>query len=126
MLDSNAVFKARAVEIGLGGPTLKRLDELEWNAYGKLAFASNYRPGQTDEGPLITLAEQVTQQSPPPPQQLPLIRRLVSESCAQAAADLKLRAERKEEDAPRKLAQAERAAGAPRPGVTSSWLRTEW
>ena len=110
MLDSIAVFKNRATEIGLDDATLRRLDDLGWNIYGKLAFASNYRPGQVDEAPLISLAEEITQTSPPPPKQLPLIRRLVFESYTLAAADLKMRVERKEEDAPRKLAQAERAS----------------
>ncbi|CAL1130530.1 unnamed protein product [Cladocopium goreaui] len=110
MLDSVAVFKNRALEIGLDEATLARLDVLGWNTFGKLAFASSYRPGQVDESPLITLAEQITEVSPPPLTQLPLIRRLVFESYTLAASDLKMRSERREDDTPRRLAQAERAA----------------
>lgn len=110
MLDSEAVFKNRAAEIGLSEVYIRRLGVLGWNTYGKLAFASNYQPGQLDEAPLIKLAEEITLTSPPPVEDLPLIRRLVFESYTLAAADLKARVERKDEDTPRKLAQAERAS----------------
>ncbi len=109
MLDSQAVFKNRASGIGLSEANIRRLDALGWNTYGKLAFASNYQPG-LDEAPLIKLAEEITLVSPPPIDQLPLIRRLVFESYTLVAADLKARVERKDEDTPRKLAQAERAS----------------
>lgn len=110
MLDSEAVLKNRAKEIGLSDAICARLDALGWNTYGKLAFASNFQPGQIDETPLIRLAEEITQTRPPTPSVLPLIRRLVYESYTLTAADLKSKIERRDEDAPRKLAQAERAA----------------
>ena len=110
MLDSKAVFRDRAIEIGLSNDLCQRFDDLGWNTYGKLAFASNFQPGQADETPLIKLAEEVTRLSPPPAEVLPLIRRLVFESYTLAAADLKSRVERKDEDTPRKLAHAERAS----------------
>lgn len=72
MLDSEAVFKNRAAEIGLSEVYIRRLGVLGWNTYGKLAFASNYQPGQLDEAPLIKLAEEITLTSPPPVEDLPL------------------------------------------------------
>ena len=110
MLDSVAVLKNRAKELGLSDAICTRLDDLGWNTYGKLAFASNYQPGQIDETPLIKLAEEITQTRPPAPDVLPLIRRLAYESYTLTAADLRSKIDRRDEDAPRKLAQAERAA----------------
>ena len=110
MLDSSAEFEARAAEIGLAQGELNRLKTLGYNTFGRLAFASNFVPGQPDEAPLIRLASQITQQSPPPDDRVALVRRLVFESYTLAAADLKARTERKHEDAPRKLTQAERAS----------------
>lgn len=45
MLDSEADFKARAKEIGLIQPEIDSLDRLNYNTFGKLAFASNFVQG---------------------------------------------------------------------------------
>lgn len=79
MLDSEAVPRNRAKEIGLSDAICARLDNVGWNTYGKLAFASNFQPGQADETPRIKLAEEVAEARPPTPSVLPLIRRLVCE-----------------------------------------------
>ena len=109
MLDSEAVFASRALEIGLTRDEIATITRLGWSTYGKLAFASNYTPGQADERPVLELAAAITGRTPPPADRLPLVRRLVFESYTLAAAELRTRMERKEDDGPRKLTQAERA-----------------
>lgn len=110
MLDSEADFKARCREVGFADGDLTRFDALGYNTFAKLAFASNYVPGQVDEGPLKNLAIEISGVDPPPTAKMPLIRRLVYESYTLAASDLKMRTERKDDDAPRRLAQGERSA----------------
>jgi hypothetical protein len=109
MLDSEAVFASRALEIGLTRDEIATITRLGWSTYGKLAFASNCTPGQADERPVLELAAAITGRTPPPADRLPLVRRLVFESYTLAAAELRTRMERKEDDGPRKLTQAERA-----------------
>ena len=110
MLDSEADFKARAKEIGLIQPEIDSLDRLNYNTFGKLAFASNFVPGSNDDTALKFLASEVLGADPPPAARLPLIRRLVFEAYTFAAADLRIRVDRKEDDGPRRMAVAERTA----------------
>ena len=110
MLDSSAVFTARAGEIGLNEDEVNQLRALNLDTFGKFAFACNYVPGQADESPLIRLVSRVCSASPPPEDRVPLVRRLFFESYTLAAADLRSRLDKKEGDEPRKLAQAERAS----------------
>lgn len=49
MLDSEADFKARALEIGAEDAELEQLTRLKFTTFGKLAFACNYVPGQSDD-----------------------------------------------------------------------------
>lgn len=110
MIDSRADFSARAKEIGVSDAELRNLEALGVDSFGKLAFASNFIPGQSDETSLLRLAKDITGVDPVPVDRLPLIRRLVFESYTLAAADLRMRLDRKDDDQPRKLAQAERSA----------------
>lgn len=110
MLDSEADFKARALEIGVESDELNNLVRLSFNTFGKLAFACNYIPGQADDRPVRELAADVCGVSPAPAGRVAVIRRLVFDAYTLAAADVKLRTERNHDDAPRKLAQAERSA----------------
>lgn len=110
MLDSEADFKSRCREVGFENDDIQRLMALGYSTFAKLAFASNYVPGQADEGPLKELAVEILGVDPPPTNKMPLIRRMVYESYTLAASDLKMRTERKDDDAPRRLAQGERSA----------------
>ncbi len=78
--------------------------------FGKFAFAANYTPGQADETPLLRLMARICGADPAPADRVPLVRRLFFESYTLAAADLRSRLEKREDDQLRKLAQAERAA----------------
>ena len=110
MLDSQATFEARAREIGFSDAEIAAFKQQGWDTFGRLAFAKNYTPGQADDQPLIELAAIITNTTPPPPNRVPLVRRIVLESYTIASADLKSRIDRKDDDAPRKLAVAERAS----------------
>ena len=110
MLDSQADFRARAREIGFNEAELTKLDTLGYNTYGRLAFAANYVPGTTDDAPLLKLGADITDTDPPPAKRMTLVRRLVFESYALASADVRSKVDRRDEDAPRRLAQAERAS----------------
>ncbi|CAJ1372152.1 unnamed protein product [Effrenium voratum] len=110
MLDSAAEFEARATEVGILDAELTKLKAMRFHTFGRLAFASKYVPGQSDDGPLKVLASKITGEDPAPDDRLPVIRRLVFEACTLAAADMRTRLERKDGDAPRCLAHAERTS----------------
>lgn len=76
MLDSSAVFTARAIEIGLNDDEVRQLSALNLDTFGKFAFSCNYVPGQSDEAPLLRLVGRVCGETPPPEDRVPLVRRL--------------------------------------------------
>lgn len=110
MLDSEADFAARASAIGLQESEIAKLKAGGYTTFAKLAFATNFVPGQADDKALLVLAAEITDSDPPPGHRMPDIRRLVLESYTMAAADLHLRVDRRDEDTPRRLALAERSA----------------
>lgn len=110
MLDSSAVFISRAEEIGLNRAEVTKLRTDGLDTYGKLAFACHDVPGQAQEQPLLDLRARICEVVPAPQDRVPLIRRLFFQSYTLAAADLRTKLEKKDDDQPRKLAQAERAA----------------
>ena len=110
MLDSCADFFDRAVKLGVTDPEIQNLKTLGYDTFGKLAFATNFTPGQADESSLVQLAKDITGVDPPPLNRLPVVRRPFFESYTLAAADMQQRLERKDDSVPRKLATAERAA----------------
>lgn len=110
MLDSSADFLDRAGKLGANAQELQNLQLLGYDTFGKLAFATSYTPGQQDETALKQLAADITGVDPPPPGRVPIVRRLFFESYTLAAADMQMRVERKDDSAPRKLANAERSA----------------
>ena len=58
----------------------------------------------------MTLIGKVCAQDPPPEARVPLVRRLFYEAYTMANADMRARLEKRDDDPPRKLAQAERAS----------------
>ena len=111
-LDSEAVFVERALELGLAQSELDVLKAAGWLSYARFAFSCHYSPGQADDLPLLRMAARVTGvgAADPPENRLPVIRRLFWESFTLAAAEMKARVERREDDAPRRLAAPERTA----------------
>ena len=85
------------------------MKELGFNTCGKVAFATNLCLDSGDSA-LITLANSILQIDPASQGQVALVRRPVNVSYTMAATDLKIRMERKDDDAPQRLAQAERSA----------------
>ena len=109
MLDSTADFLDRASKLGATRDEIQNLQQLGYDAFGKLAFSTNYTPGQQDDFAFLKLAADITGQDPAPMPRLPIVRRLFFESYTLAAADMQMRLERKDDSVPRKLANAERA-----------------
>ena len=111
-LDSEAVFAERALELGLLQAELDVLKAAGWASYARFAFSCHYSPGQADDQPFQRMAARVTGvgAAEPPEDRLPVIRRLFWESFTLAAAEMKARVDRREDDAPRKLAAPERTA----------------
>ena len=111
MLDSAAVFEARCREMGLLPDEAARLKSKGWNSFALLAFACSYTPGQSDDSNLVRLGAIITGSGAddPPEDRMPVVRRLFFEAYTLAAADLRSRVDRREDDAPRKLALPERS-----------------
>ena len=111
MLDSAAVFEARCREMGLLPDEAARLKSRGWNSFALLAFACSYTPGQADDTNLVRLGAIITGAGAgdPPEDRMPIVRRLFFEAYTLAAADLRSRVDRREDDAPRKLALPERS-----------------
>jgi hypothetical protein len=111
MLDSRAVFLQRAEEIGLTPEELARIEAKGWSSLAKLAFACSYTPGQQDDSNLRGLGSVIagTGANDPPEDRMPVYRRLYFEAYTLAAADLRARVERRDDDAPRRLALPERS-----------------
>ena len=111
MLDSSAVFEARCKEMGLLDEEAARLKAKGWNTFALLAFACSYTPGQADDRNLVRLGAIITGAGAgePPEDRMPVVRRLFFEAYTLAAADLRSRVDRRDDDAPRKLALPERS-----------------
>jgi hypothetical protein len=108
MVDSKAVFLARARAIGVQEATLQAMERRGWDTLGGYAFSCAYTPGAPDDAilvnqvmiPLLGRADHAG---------APALRRLFYESFTMIAADLKHRAERSD-DAPRRMPNPERHA----------------
>ena len=108
-LDSLAVLQERARSFGLPEATLKLLTVNGVDSLGKMAFISNYQPGQADESPIFQALESVIGRSPSAAEK-PIFRRLYFESNTATLADMRARVERTDTSEPRKLPMAERSS----------------
>ena len=74
-LDSQAVFPARAKEMGLLDAEAARLQSKGWNTLALLAFACSYTPGQADDANLVRLGALITGSgaSDPPEDRMPVV-----------------------------------------------------
>ena len=108
MVDSKAVFTARAKAIGLTDAVLEDMGRRGWDTLGGYAFSCAYTPGSPDDGILVNQVIVPLLGRPDHPGG-PALRRLFYESFTMIAADLKHRAERTD-DAPRRMPNPERHA----------------
>ncbi|CAK0900053.1 unnamed protein product, partial [Prorocentrum cordatum] len=113
IVDSQAVFQQRLEELGLGD-LFQRFVDLGWASYGNFAFAMSSGPGGIVEDvrfgttivmPLFQIGPEEKQ-----PPRTAAVRRLFFESHALSVSELRHRTERTDQDAPRKVPQAEREA----------------
>ena len=105
--DSDAVFKARATEVGLKAECLEKLVAAGLNTMSSLAFSRNYAPGNANDGPFLDLLTNVLGEVDVG--QKSCMRRLFAESYSAVAADIRTQVDAGEDSAPRKLAPANRA-----------------
>ena len=66
MLDSQADFLDRARKLEATDDEIDQLKVLGYDTFGKLAFSTNYTPGQQDDSSLRALAAQIVQVDPCP------------------------------------------------------------
>ena len=108
-LESGALFKERALSFGLDEATLNRLIARGYDTFGKLAFCSAYRPGQSDEAPLMTALANILGRNVDDGE-APALRRLHFEASTLVMSDMKNRVERTDTTEPRRLPMAERTS----------------
>jgi hypothetical protein len=108
-LDSEAFFNARLVQLGLE-EHVNSFATFGWTTMAKFGFGANYVPGRADETPFINdiIVPLFGDANAP---QKPIIRRLFFEAYTMAASDIQRRTSKPdEEDKPKKIPVAERAA----------------
>lgn len=101
LVDSNAVFKGRALAVGLTDPTVTRMVARGWSTHANFAFAVGTQPNPDDQtfvdGVIVPLLGRADHPD------APKVRRLFFESHTLTAADLRRKVESSEQEAPRKL-----------------------
>ena len=106
--DSEAVFKQRALFMGLPDATFTLLKNKGYTTMALFAFSCNYAPGASSDAAFIDMIKDTLSRDPTAVE-VSVLRRLFSESYANVAADIKSQIEQTDETATRKLAPAERA-----------------
>ena len=107
-LESDAVFFSRISALGLSEEVAGRFREKGWTTLGAFAFCSAYTPGQADDAAFQPVLQFLVGEADGA--DAALVRRLFFEAYTMAAADLKKRIEKTDEDPPRRLPVAERSA----------------
>ena len=108
-LESAAAVRSRAVESGLTEAVVDLLKDGGVCSFGSLALSTNYQPGQSDEGPLITALTQTMGRAPTNAETIGL-RRPFLESSTLAVNEFRQRSERDGTAEPSKMPVAERNA----------------
>lgn len=108
IVDSVAVFRDRALRNGMSEPVYTLLKDSGLDTLGKLAFASSYVPGSSDDTPFVDLVKRAFKRDPSIAE-MAIIRRLFNESYAAASQEMKTLIEQTDEGPSRKLAPAERS-----------------
>ena len=101
MVDSNAVFEARARGIGLSDAVITEMARRGWTSHATFAFSVATQPGVDEQAfldgvviPILGAAEHID---------APKLRRLFFEAHTLTSADLRRKVDATEQEAPRKL-----------------------
>ena len=108
-IDSQAVFMNRAGTLGVPDADMKLLDRSNLASFARFAFSCTYQPGSPDDSALKVLLES-TLGAAQDAGKMSVYRRLFYESFTLAAAELRSRLDRSEDQGPRKLPVPERSA----------------
>ena len=108
-IESEPVFKARALQIGLTSPEVQILLDAGVGTMGAFSFGSAFQPGQPDEAPLIDFFRSHFSGGSLTAALTGRLRRLYYEAHTLVLSDMKSRIERSEDDQPRKMQAPERA-----------------
>ena len=109
-VESEAVFKARALQIGLTPVQVDVITAAGFTTMGAFSFGSGYQPGHADETALLQFFDGIfVGAGGTTPALLARLRRLYFECHTMVLADMKVRVERTDQDAPRKMQAPERA-----------------
>ena len=108
-IESEPVFRTRAQQIGLSEAQIKLLTDNGFDTLGKFAFCCATQPGSGDEAAFVEMLTGLMGAAPSVGA-LALYRRLFYEANTVAVFEMKGRLDRTEDDAPKKLPMAERAA----------------
>ena len=106
--DSEAVFKQRAMQMGLEADALNLFVAKGYTTMARFAFSCSYAPGAASDRPFVDMVKETLGRDPTALESS-ILRRLFSESYANVAADIKNQTEQTEDTSTRKLAPAERA-----------------
>lgn len=109
-LDSEAVFRARALQVGLDSAQINAVLAAGVKTFSTLAFACSYTPGSSDDSTFLTLVLRLFGGLDPGLAVTAMMRRLHLESHTMALQDVRARLERTDESTPVRVLQAERSA----------------
>ena len=112
IVDSEAVFRSRAQQIGLKDEVIDAMAAKGWSSFATFSFSSTYVPGSQDDAVFLSkvVAPLLGSEDHRDGPKLSLLRRLVYESYTIMASEMRSRADRSGEEQPKKLPLAERAA----------------
>ena len=108
--DSKPFFQARAKVIGFDDAQILELETGGVDSMASMTFMCNYQPAASDDKPLVDAVIRIFKKDPPDARTLVMVRRLHFEAHAIYLSDLKTRVTATEDEAPRKVPVAERAA----------------
>ena len=108
-IESAPVFRTRAQQIGLNNDQIQLLTDAGLDTLGKFAFCCATQPGTGDETAFVEMLTGLIGAAPTVGA-LALYRRLFYEANTVAVFEMKGRLDRTEDDAPKKMPNAERAA----------------
>ena len=110
--ESNAAFKARALDLGLSEERFELLIGAGVKNFGQYAFICQYQPGSSDEPPLLKVLGEIYTADVAGGEltvgERSILRRLYFESHTTAVQEMRLRIERQPDDTPKSIPMAER------------------
>ena len=96
--DSKAVFKQRALFMGLTPTVFEKLEAKGFTTMALFAFSCNYSPGASTDKPFLDMIANTLGRDPSA-LEVSILRRLFSESYANVAADIRCQTEQTDETA---------------------------